>query len=159
MGPRPAPRAPLRSRQRPRRRQLQTIGTQPEGSRFPVPGSPIPMDSPPPQITGRVQPEELPRLSLIQHPQELRSRIPWSLPFAALAFFPCFWKGELILAFLQKPITAILPPGKRLAYMGITDPIILYFKVAGLAALFASSPLLLHQLWKSRNGDDEIGRG
>src|SRR3984893_10779280 len=86
------------------------------------------------------QPEELPRMSLIQHLEELRKRILWSLAFAALAFFPCFWKVELILAFLQKPITPILPPGKKLAYMGITDPIILYFKVAGLAAVFVASP-------------------
>ncbi|HEY6324160.1 MAG TPA: twin-arginine translocase subunit TatC, partial [Thermoanaerobaculia bacterium] len=70
-------------------------------------------------------------MSLIQHLEELRKRILWSLAFAALAFFPCFWKVELILGFLQKPIMAILPPGKKLAYMGITDPIILYFKVAG----------------------------
>jgi sec-independent protein translocase protein TatC len=106
------------------------------------------MDSPPPQITGRAQPEELPRMSLIQHLEELRKRILWSLAFAALAFFPCFWKVELILAFLQKPITAILPPGKKLAYMGITDPIILYFKVAGLAAIFVASPFLLYQVWR-----------
>jgi sec-independent protein translocase protein TatC len=106
------------------------------------------MDSSPPQITGRAHSEELPRMSLIQHLEELRKRILWSLAFAALAFFPCFWKVELILGFLQKPIMAILPPGKKLAYMGITDPIILYFKVAGLAAVFASSPFLLYQLWK-----------
>src|ERR1700730_2778212 len=104
--------------------------------------------NPAPQLTGQVQPEELPRMSLIQHLEELRKRILWSLAFAALACFPCFAKVDFILAFLQKPIMAILPPGKKLAYMGITDPIILYFKVAGLAAVFVASPFLLYQVWR-----------
>jgi sec-independent protein translocase protein TatC len=94
------------------------------------------------------QPEELPRMSLIQHLEELRRRILWSLAFTALAFFPCWAKVGEIFAFLEKPIKEILPQGKKLAYMGITDPFILYFKVAGLAALFVSSPFILFQLWK-----------
>jgi sec-independent protein translocase protein TatC len=104
--------------------------------------------SPAPQIPGPAQPEELPRMSLMQHLQELRRRILWSLAFIALAFFPCWARVETIFAFLEKPIKAILPPGKKLAFMGITDPFILYFKVAGLAALFLSSPFILFQLWR-----------
>jgi sec-independent protein translocase protein TatC len=101
-----------------------------------------------PQITGSAQPEELPRMSLIQHLEELRKRILWSLAFTAALFFPCFAYVEHILAFLQRPITKVLPAGKKLAYMSITDPIVLYFKVAGLAALFFGSPFILYQLWK-----------
>jgi sec-independent protein translocase protein TatC len=101
-----------------------------------------------PQLTGRAQPEELPRMSLIQHLEELRKRILWSLAFIALLFFPCFAYVQVLLGFLQQPITKILPAGKKLAYMSITDPIILYFKVAGLAALFLSSPFILFHLWR-----------
>jgi sec-independent protein translocase protein TatC len=104
--------------------------------------------TPAPDTPGAAPAEELPRMSLIQHLEELRKRILWSLAFTALAFFPCFYKVDLILAFLQRPITAILPAGKKLAYMGITDPIILYFKVAGLAAVFVASPFLLYQVWR-----------
>jgi sec-independent protein translocase protein TatC len=101
-----------------------------------------------PQIPGQTPSEELPRMSLIMHLEELRKRILWSLAFAAAAFFPCWAKVETIFNFLERPIKAILPPGKKLAYMGITDPFILYFKVAGLAALFVSSPFVLYQLWR-----------
>ncbi|HVT60786.1 MAG TPA: twin-arginine translocase subunit TatC [Thermoanaerobaculia bacterium] len=92
--------------------------------------------------------EELQRMSLIEHLHELRKRILWSLAFTALMFFPCWAKVEVIFEFLQRPIKALLPPGKKLAFMGITDPFILYFKVAGLAALFLSSPFVLYQLWR-----------
>jgi sec-independent protein translocase protein TatC len=92
--------------------------------------------------------DELGRMPLLAHLRELRTRIFWSIAFTLLAFFPCWWKVELIFDFLEKPIKAILPPGKKLAYMGITDPIILYLKVAGLAALFLASPFVLYQIWK-----------
>ncbi len=92
--------------------------------------------------------EQLQRMSLIQHLEELRKRILWSIAFVALMFFPCWAKVEVIFAFFEKPVKAILPAGKKLAYMGITDPFILYFKVAGLTALFLSSPFILYQVWK-----------
>jgi sec-independent protein translocase protein TatC len=93
-------------------------------------------------------PEELPRMSLIQHLEELRKRILWSLAFAGVAFFFCWNRREQIFSFLEGPIKKILPPGAKLVFMGITDPFILYFKVAGLAALFVASPFLLYQLWR-----------
>jgi sec-independent protein translocase protein TatC len=92
--------------------------------------------------------ELLQRMSLMQHLEELRKRVLWSIAFTALAFFPCWWKVEEIFAFFERPVRAILPPGKKLAYMGITDPFMMYFKVAGLAALFLASPFVLYQLWK-----------
>jgi sec-independent protein translocase protein TatC len=100
------------------------------------------------QISGERPSEELQRMSLIQHLQELRKRILWSLVFTALAFFFCWEKHEQIFDFLQVPIKQILPPGAKLVFMGITDPFILYFKVAALAALFMASPFILFQLWK-----------
>lgn len=87
-------------------------------------------------------------MSLMEHLEELRSRLMWALAALALAFFPCWIFVDEIFAFLQRPILKLLPPGKKLAYTGITDPFILYFKVAALAAVFVASPFILYQFWR-----------
>jgi sec-independent protein translocase protein TatC len=87
-------------------------------------------------------------MSLMEHLEELRSRLMWAIVTLAVAFFPCWIFVDEIFAFLQRPIIKLLPPGKKLAYTGITDPFILYFKVAALAAVFVASPFILYQLWR-----------
>jgi len=84
----------------------------------------------------------------MDHLEELRSRLMWAIGTLALAFFPCWIFVDEIFAFLQAPIIKLLPPGKKLAYTGITDPFILYFKVAALAAVFVASPFILYQFWR-----------
>jgi|SRR5579863_8893207 len=93
------------------------------------------------------QSEELPRMSLIEHLEELRRRIFWCLACVAIALFPCWAYVQEIFSFMQRPILAALPAGKHLAYTGLVDPFMLYFKVAALAAVFISSPFILYQLW------------
>lgn len=92
--------------------------------------------------------EDLARMSLMEHLEELRSRLMWAIATLAVAFFPCWIFVDEIFAFLQRPIMKLLPPGKKLAYTGITDPFILYFKVAALAAIFVASPFILYQFWR-----------
>jgi sec-independent protein translocase protein TatC len=89
-------------------------------------------------------PEELPRMSLMEHLEELRKRILWSLVGIAAAFFPCWSYAKEIFAFLVAPLKPFLPPGTRLAFLGLTDP----FKMAALAALFLASPFVLYQAWQ-----------
>jgi sec-independent protein translocase protein TatC len=92
--------------------------------------------------------EELPRMSLMEHLEELRRRILWSLVALAIAFFLCWGFAQRIFHFLAQPIYRHLPPGTKLAFLGVTDPFILYVKVAALAAVFLSAPFLLLQVWK-----------
>jgi sec-independent protein translocase protein TatC len=87
-------------------------------------------------------------MSLLEHLEELRSRLLHSVVSLAVAFVPCWIWVDEIFGFLQRPILKLLPPGKRLAYTGVTDPFLLYFKVAALAAVFLASPFLLYQLWR-----------
>jgi sec-independent protein translocase protein TatC len=91
--------------------------------------------------------EELSRMSLMEHLEELRKRIIRSLMALAVAFGPCWIFREQIVDFLSRPLRAD-HPDLKLAFLGITDPFILYFKVTGLAAVFLASPFILYQFWQ-----------
>lgn len=96
--------------------------------------------------------EDLPRMSLLDHLEDLRKRITWSLLGLIVAFFPCWYYVKQLFAFLAEPLDTpavreIFPDGVKLAFLGVTDPFLLYFKVSALAALFMASPFVLYQLW------------
>jgi sec-independent protein translocase protein TatC len=91
--------------------------------------------------------EELARMSIFDHLDELRKRITYALIGLAVTFVPCWIYVREIFDFLALPIQRLLPEGTRLAFLGVTDPFILYFKVAALAAVFLASPFLLYQVW------------
>ena len=83
----------------------------------------------------------------MEHLEELRKRIIWSLLFFAVAFWPCWAYYREIFHFLMVPLLKVTPPGFKLSYLALSDPFILYFKMAALAAVFVSSPFLLYQIW------------
>lgn len=91
--------------------------------------------------------EDLDRMSLMEHLEELRKRILWSLVSLAVALWPCWAFREEIVAFLSRPLEAY-DPKLKLSFLGVIDPFILYFKVAMLGAVFLASPFILYQLWR-----------
>ena len=111
--------------------------------------SPTPKPAPRPVTR---QQEELERMSLLDHLEELRKRIVWSILAIAVAFIPCWAYYREIYQFLVAPLKRIaaagnLPPDFKLSYLALTDPFILYFKMVALAAVFLSAPFLLYQVW------------
>jgi len=107
----------------------------------------IPSDpTPAPRLTTRQQ-EDLARMSLMEHLEELRKRIVWSVLAIGIAFIPCWAYYREIYKFLVAPLMRVTPPGFKLSYLAITDPFIMYFKMAALVAVFISAPFLLYQLW------------
>jgi sec-independent protein translocase protein TatC len=105
-------------------------------------------------MTGKARPksvaggsEELPRMGLLEHLEELRKRIVVSLAAVFVAFLGCFAVAEHIYAFLERPVRGLLPEGTRLAFTSLTQPFLLYIKVAALAAIFVAMPVLLSQVW------------
>ncbi len=101
-----------------------------------------------PQPRPAAAPEDLPRMSLLEHLEELRRRIVVSLAAVGVAFLGCWALRERLAELLSRPIADLLPSGSRLVFLGITDPFILYFKMAALAALFAASPIVFYQVWR-----------
>lgn len=93
-------------------------------------------------------PEDLPRMTLLQHLDELRKRITWGLGGLLVAFAPCWIYHKQLYSFLEAPIRPYLPAGQKLAFLGVADAFLLYFKVAALSAVFLASPFLVFQLWR-----------
>jgi sec-independent protein translocase protein TatC len=119
--------------------------TQPDSPR---PDPPADRDLPSTGGFDREEVEELPRMTLIQHLDELRSRIFRVLGALFVGFTVCFFFAKPIFRFLQRPILQYLPEGKKLVFLKVTDPFVLYVKVAVLAGLFLVLPYVLYQVWR-----------
>jgi sec-independent protein translocase protein TatC len=90
---------------------------------------------------------DLPKMTFLDHLEELRKRLLVSLVAIAGGFLLCWAYAEPIFAKLQEPLSQYLPPGDKLAYTRLTAPFFLYMKVAFFAGLFAAAPVVLLQLW------------
>jgi sec-independent protein translocase protein TatC len=91
--------------------------------------------------------EELPRMTLLDHLDELRRRIFISAITIFVAFLGCWYFSREIFAWLEQPILKALPEGEQLAFTDLAGPFMLYIKVALLASIFVSSPVILAQVW------------
>jgi sec-independent protein translocase protein TatC len=91
--------------------------------------------------------DELPRMSFLEHLEDLRKRLFVSALAIAVGFLACWWKAKEIFQWLERPVLSALPPGTKLAYTQLTEPFMLYINIALLAGIFVASPVLLHQLW------------
>jgi sec-independent protein translocase protein TatC len=93
-------------------------------------------------------PEDLTRMSLLEHLEELRKRVLYSVLALAVGVAACFSWAPEILRFLAQPIYRYLPEGTKLAVFGVTDPFLLYFKTSLLAGVFLVFPVILWQAWQ-----------
>jgi sec-independent protein translocase protein TatC len=91
--------------------------------------------------------EDLPRMSFLEHLDDLRKRLFWSALAIAGGFLASWWKAKPIFAWLSKPVLDALPPGTKLAYTQLTEPFMLYVNIALLAGVFVASPVILYQIW------------
>ena len=94
-----------------------------------------------------VRGEDLPRMSLLEHLDELRRRLAASLLAVFVGFLGSWYFAKPIFTWIARPLTQFLPPGEKLAFTGLVDPFMLYIKVALLAGIFVASPVVLFQLW------------
>jgi sec-independent protein translocase protein TatC len=116
---------------------------------LPVPMRPAPPAPPaPPADPPEDEREELPAMSLLEHLEELRKRLMWCVATVGTAFGVCWYFCEPIFHFLARPIYQFLPKGQKLVILSVADAFLLYIKVAAIAAVFASAPVLLFHLWR-----------
>ena len=96
------------------------------------------------------KPNAMPTLGFLDHLEELRTRLVYSIAAVAVGFFACWWKVESIYDIMQRPIMKALKDNgmsERLVYLNPTEPFNLYLKIAALAGLFLTSPFVLYQVW------------
>ena len=86
------------------------------------------------------------RMSFLDHLDELRRRILYSVYSILAACFISFFFIREILDFVTAPMLAVLPDHKLLSTQTL-DPIMLYFKAGLLVALIIASPLIMLQVW------------
>ena len=90
---------------------------------------------------------DLPKMSFLEHLEELRKRLIVSLIAVGVAFLACWNYADRIFEYLQIPLTQVLPKGDKLVYTRLTEPFMLYMKVAFYAGLFVAAPIIVLQIW------------
>jgi sec-independent protein translocase protein TatC len=95
-------------------------------------------------------PEPLPAMGFLDHLEELRRRLIYSVIAVAVGCGACWWKVERIYDVMQRPIMDVLRANglaEKLVYLNPTEPFNLYLKIAALGGLFLTSPFVLYQVW------------
>jgi sec-independent protein translocase protein TatC len=94
--------------------------------------------------------EKMSAMSFLEHLEELRKRIIYSIIAVGLGFLVCWNFAEKIYGYMQAPIMKALAQNhieQRLVYLNPTEPFNMYLKIGLLAGLFLASPFVLYQLW------------
>lgn len=105
-----------------------------------------------PLDTKQLEERELGSMSILQHLEELRKRILYSIAAVGIGFLICwYFAQDYIFPWIQRPIIDVfkrynLDP--QLAYLNPTDPFNLFMKVGLMAGIFLASPVVLYHLWR-----------
>lgn len=87
---------------------------------------------------------ELPGMSLMEHLQELRSRLLHSAAALLVGFVVAWIFHERLYGIVQAPLTTL---HLKLSFTHPTDPVNLYIKTALVGGALLASPYILYQIW------------
>jgi sec-independent protein translocase protein TatC len=82
------------------------------------------------------------KLSLVDHLDELRSRIIVSIAAFGVALGLCFWQNHLIIDLMNRPLD-----GKRPITLGPAEAFTTTFRLAAYAAIVLTFPVILYQAY------------
>jgi sec-independent protein translocase protein TatC len=89
-------------------------------------------------------------MGFLEHLEELRKRIIWSIVYIGAGFSACYWWHEQIFGWMQAPIVFALKRHNlpvNLVYTNPTDPFNMYLKISLIVGIFVASPFVLYQVW------------
>jgi sec-independent protein translocase protein TatC len=87
---------------------------------------------------------ELPGMSLMEHLEELRKRLMWSLGFLLVGMAVAYAFHVRLYNYVQKPVTDL---GLQLNFTHPTDGLNLYLKTSLVGGAILASPFILYQIW------------
>jgi sec-independent protein translocase protein TatC len=99
---------------------------------------------------GEDQDSPLPAMSFLQHLEELRRRIIYSIIAVAVGFVACWGYAEKIYGIMQQPIVKVLHDNglpEKLVVLAPTDAFNIYLTIGFTVGLFVASPVVLYQVW------------
>ena len=82
-------------------------------------------------------------LSVVEHLDELRTRIVVSAAVLVVAVGLCFWQNDLLLSVANGP----LPDGREPITFGVTEPFFTTMKLSFYAGILLAMPVLLYQAY------------
>lgn len=88
------------------------------------------------------------KMSFLEHLDELRKRIIRALLSLAVGVAIAAFFIEDIYAFVMAPLAAMLGPNERMIYTYPTEAFMLWIRIALIAGLFISAPLIFWQVWQ-----------
>ncbi len=86
------------------------------------------------------------RMSLVEHLTELRKRLMYVLIVLIIATFAAFNFAPQLFQFLRYPLD-VATAGQKLVVLSPLEMVFTYMKLSILAAVFATAPWVLAQLW------------
>ena len=86
-------------------------------------------------------------MSFLDHLDELRKRIVWSVVFIFAGFLIAFAFIQKLFEFIMLPLQEMLPAGQTLVYTNPSEAFILYIKIAAIGGLILASPAVMSQVW------------
>jgi sec-independent protein translocase protein TatC len=82
------------------------------------------------------------RLSLVDHLDELRTRIILAIVAFGVALGLCFWQNHLILKIVNHPLH-----GRKPITLGVAEPFTTTFTLSAYAAILIAMPVVLYQIY------------
>jgi len=89
-------------------------------------------------------------MTFLEHLEELRKRLLYSVYSLLVASGICFWEHDRIYGVLERPLTKTLRSlglPDKLVFTNPVDPFNLYIKLSIMCGVFLASPFILYQLW------------
>ncbi|MCB0880183.1 MAG: twin-arginine translocase subunit TatC [Thermoleophilia bacterium] len=84
------------------------------------------------------------QVALVDHLDELRTRVIWCGSVLVAAFIACYWQRAALFSLLDRPLHDRAP----IQTFGVTEPFFTSVSVAAQAALVATIPVIAWHLWR-----------